>query len=159
MGISHAVLGVAEGADHDEIRAAYIKKVLQCHPSMGVDDYSFKMVANAYKALTGPAPGTKEIEAARVSTEMQKASEWCASAESSGAAAARFGGVEIERHGASAKIVGRMRGGKFRFDGRITIHGDVSSTPWGGDVTDRVYEVQARLFHSKIFYDFILYLI
>lgn len=130
MDASHAVLGVTDNADRSEIRAAYRRKVLECHPDAGGDADSLKAVVRAYEALTRPAPETREEEAARLNAEMRRASEWCAERSSFGTA--RFGNVEMERHGASAKVVGRMKAGRFRFGGRITVYGDVSSPPWGG---------------------------
>lgn len=126
MGGPHAVLGVGVGVGRDEIRAAFRKKALECHPDVGGDAGRFRAVRDAYESLV-KSPETEEEEAERLYHEMKRATEWAGS--SSGTAG--FGNVEFVKHGKSVKVVGRMKAGEFSYDGRITAYNDVSSPPWG----------------------------
>lgn len=130
METPHAVLGVSHGAARTEIRAAFRKRVLECHPDAGGSDAEFRRVREAYEELT-ITPETREDEAERIYREMERATEWAR--HSSGTAG--FGNIELVKHGRSVKIVGRMKAGRFRFDGRIISYGDVSSPPWGAHRT------------------------
>ena len=126
METPYTVLGVRHDAARHEIRTAFRKRVLECHPDAGGSDAEFRKVREAYETLT-VIPETREDEAARIYSEMEKATEWAK--HSSGTAG--FGNIELIKHGRSIKIVGRMKAGRFRFDGRIISYGDVSSPPWG----------------------------
>ena len=130
MSTPRAILGVRDGADPSEIRAAFRRKALECHPDAGGSNSSFIAVTRAYDALTN-IPESREAEAARLYGEMEKAARWCSEPSSFGTA--EFGGLALERYGGSVKVVGRVKAGRFAFGGRITVYGDVSSPPWGGD--------------------------
>lgn len=130
MEAPHTVLGIRHGAYHNEIRAAFRKRALECHPDAGGSDAEFRKVREAYETLT-ITPETREDEAARIHREMERATEWAR--HSSGTAG--FGNIELVKHGSSVKIVGRMKAGRFEFDGRIISYSDVSSPPWGAHRT------------------------
>ena len=127
----HEVLGVRYGADHQEIRDAFRRRALECHPDVmgGVDGGEFMAARRAYEALVNPVVG-REDEAARLHAEMRRAAEWCADPSSFGTA--DFGGATFEKYGGSVRIAGRLRAGRLEFGGRVTVYGDVSSPPWGG---------------------------
>ena len=127
----HAVLGVRYGAGRGEIRDAFRRKALECHPDVigGRDGGEFVAARRAYEALVSPAV-SREDEAARLHSEMRRATEWCADQSSFGTA--DFGEATFEKYGRSVRIAGRLRAGRLSFGGRITVYGDVSSPPWGG---------------------------
>jgi len=50
----YARLGVRPGASGDEIKRAYRKKSLSCHPDKGGDEESFKRLGEAYSVLSDP---------------------------------------------------------------------------------------------------------
>ena len=130
MDTPHTILGISHGAARTEIRAAFRRRVLECHPDAGGSDAEFCKLREAYESLT-ITPETREDEAARIYREMERATEWAK--HSSGTAG--FGNIELVKHGRSVKIVGRMKAGRFEFDGRIISYGDVSSPPWGAHRT------------------------
>lgn len=49
---NYDILGVAPGATLDEIKRAYRRKTMKCHPDRGGSDELFKQVKEAYKNLT-----------------------------------------------------------------------------------------------------------
>src|SRR5215210_5084401 len=60
----YKVLGVAEGATHDEIRKAYRKLSKKLHPDSGGDEERFKEVSAAYDVL-GDESKRKEYDEVR----------------------------------------------------------------------------------------------
>ena len=52
----YQVLGIRPGADLTEIKAAYRKRMMQCHPDKGGSDAEAKMVNAAFEMLTKPQP-------------------------------------------------------------------------------------------------------
>ncbi|MDE0090969.1 MAG: DnaJ domain-containing protein [Thaumarchaeota archaeon] len=128
----HAVLGVGRGADRNEIREAFRRRALECHPDVGGgggDGSEFMAARRAYEALVNPAMGGED-EAAGLHAEMRRAGKWCADPSTFGTA--DFGESTFEKYGGSVRVAGRLRAGRLRFGGRITVYGDVSSPPWGG---------------------------
>ncbi len=126
----HAVLGVSRGADRSEIREAFRRRALECHPDVsGGDSGEFMAARRAYEALVNPVV-SREDEAARLHAEMLRAEKWCADPSSFGTA--DFGDATFEKYGGSVRIAGRLRAGTLRFGGRVLVYGDVSSPPWGG---------------------------
>ncbi|KAJ8602224.1 hypothetical protein CTAYLR_003662 [Chrysophaeum taylorii] len=51
----YAQLGVRPGASNDEIKRAYRKKSLSCHPDKGGDEEAFKKLSEAYSVLSDPS--------------------------------------------------------------------------------------------------------
>lgn len=52
---SHSVLGIARGASAEEVKAAYRKAALRCHPDVNNGDAEqFKRITEAYEALLRP---------------------------------------------------------------------------------------------------------
>ncbi|AHG04860.1 ferredoxin [Halobacterium sp. DL1] len=51
MDSPHEILGVDPGADDDEIREAYRRRVIQTHPDQGGSVEEFKLVRAAYEAI------------------------------------------------------------------------------------------------------------
>jgi DnaJ family protein A protein 2 len=48
----YEALGVSRGASKDEIKRAFKKKAMQCHPDKGGDPEAFKQVGEAYEVLS-----------------------------------------------------------------------------------------------------------
>ena len=127
----HAVLGVRTGAGRSEIREAFRRRALECHPDVsgGGDSSEFMAARRAYEALVNPVVG-REDEAAKLHAEMGRAEKWCAEPSTFGTA--DFGNATFEKYGGSVRVAGRLRAGTLRFGGRVMVYGDVSSPPWGG---------------------------
>ncbi|MDE0266332.1 MAG: J domain-containing protein [Thaumarchaeota archaeon] len=126
----HAVLGVGRDAGRSEIREAFRRMALECHPDVsGGDSGKFMAARRAYEALVNPVVG-REDEATKLHAEMGRAEKWCADPASFGTA--DFGEATFEKYGRSVRIAGRLRAGTLRFGGRVLVYGDVSSPPWGG---------------------------
>lgn len=51
----YAQLGVKPGASSEDIKRAYRKRSLSCHPDKGGDEESFKKLSEAYSVLSDPA--------------------------------------------------------------------------------------------------------
>lgn len=52
----YQVLGVVPGASLDVIKAAYRRRMMQCHPDKGGSEEEAKMVNRAFELLTKPQP-------------------------------------------------------------------------------------------------------
>jgi hypothetical protein len=52
----YQVLGVQPGADLTDIKAAYRRRMMQCHPDRGGSEEEAKMVNRAFEMLTKPQP-------------------------------------------------------------------------------------------------------
>jgi preprotein translocase subunit Sec63 len=50
------VLGIPRGADPVEIKAAYRRRMMVCHPDKGGSEEEAKLVNKAYELLTKPQP-------------------------------------------------------------------------------------------------------
>lgn len=50
----YQVLGLVPGASLDEIKAAYRRRMMQCHPDKGGSEEEAKMINRAYEQLTKP---------------------------------------------------------------------------------------------------------
>jgi preprotein translocase subunit Sec63 len=50
------VIGIPRGSDPQEIKAAYRRRMMACHPDKGGSEEEAKMVNKAYEMLTKPQP-------------------------------------------------------------------------------------------------------